>query len=429
MDSTSSALLFTIIICILLSGYFSSTETAFSSLNRARLKGYVKNGDRGAALAYDLSDQFDRILSTILIGNNIVNIVSASLATVLCTRLMVGNESAAVTVSTIVMTITVLIFGEITPKTLAKEFPERWAMISAPALRLFMVVLFPLSLPFALWKQLLGKLFHFEQDMGTSDEELITIVEETEQLGGFDEHESKLIRSAIEFDECDASDILTSRFDVVAIPKTATMQEVQALFLEKEFSRMPVYEENIDQIVGFILEKDFYKLLFQGAQSFESIIHPVHFSVARTKISDLLRELQQSKSHLSVVVDEFGSTAGIITVEDILEELVGEIWDEHDEVIVPFNEIGENQYKVLCPVNLKDFFEFFHKPVDLEEYEDIQTVNGWLMDELEHLPVEGETYVYQNLSITVAKTEYTRILELDVVVTPLDDDAEQDGDA
>lgn len=411
-------LLLIIVVCIILSAYFSSTETAFSSLNKARLKGHVKSGLKGAALAYDLSENFDKILSTILIGNNIVNIVSASLSTVLFTKLLVGNESMAVTVSTIVMTVVVLIFGEITPKSLAKENPEKVAIFSAPILRFFMILLAPLNFPFSLWKKLLSMLFKAEQDTGMSDEELITIVEEAEQLGGFDAHESKLIRSAIEFDDCEASDILTTRFDVVAVPKTMPMHEVQALFQEKEFSRMPVYDENIDQITGFILEKDFYKLQFQNATNFDNIIHPIHFSVGSTKISDLLRQLQQAKCHISVVVDEFGSTMGIVTVEDILEELVGEIWDEHDEVVHIFTKLEENRFKVLCPVNLDEFFEYFGKPYDAEKYDDIQTITGWLMEEFSHVPQEGESYVFEDLTITIAKTEYSRILEIEVVIDP-----------
>ncbi|MFI3227485.1 MAG: hemolysin family protein [Clostridia bacterium] len=416
MDSSGVTITLAIAVCVILSAYFSSTETAFSSLNKARLKNMIKS-DKRAQLAYDMSEDYNKILSTILIGNNIVNIVASSLATVLFTSL-IKNQQMAVTVATIVMTIVVLIFGEISPKTLAKEMPEKFAIFSAPILRFFTVILAPLNFPFSLWKLLLNKIFKFEQDKGMSEEELITIVEEAEQEGGFDEHESKLIRSAIEFNDCDAVEILTSRLDLIAIPATYNMTEVRDTFLEHGFSRLPVYEQNVDQVIGFIHEKDFYQILFEGKESFESIINPIHCTVPKTKISELLRELQLSKSHISLVVDEFGSTMGIVTVEDILEELVGEIWDEHDEVVVEFTKINEDKYKVLSSTNIDDFFEYFSIEGDLEKYDDVQTVSGWVIEEVGHIPNVGDCFVYENLTITVSKTDYRRIVEIDVEIDP-----------
>ena len=418
MDSTGVTITIAIGICLVLSAYFSATETAFSSINKARIKNMIKNGHNGAKLAYDMSEDFDKILSTILIGNNIVNIVSASLATVLFTRLMVDNESQAVAVSTIVMTILVLIFGEISPKSIAKENPEKFAIFSAPILRVFIFFLTPLNFPFTLWKKMLTKVFDFEQDKGMSDEELITIIEEAEQDGGIDEHESKLIRSAIEFNDCDAVEILTSSLDMIAIPKSSSMEDVKNTFLEHGFSRIPVYHENIDQVVGVIHEKDFYQILFEGKQDFKEIIKPIHCTIPKTKISDLLRELQQTKSHISLVVDEFGSTIGIVTIEDILEELVGEIWDEHDEVILDFVKLEEYKYKVLCSANLDDFFEKFRINADVERYEDVQTVSGWVIEEIGHIPNSGDRFTYENLTITVSKTDYRRILEIEIVIDP-----------
>ena len=418
MDSTGVTIIIAIAICVLLSAYFSATETAFSSINKARLKNMIKNGNKGAKQALEMSDNFDQILSTILIGNNIVNIVSASLSTVLFTMLMVGKETEAVAVSTIVMTVIVLIFGEISPKSIAKESPEKFAIFSAPILKVFIFILTPLNLPFALWKKLLNKMFKFEQDKGMSEEELITIVEEAEQDGGLDEHESKLIRSAIEFNDSDVVDILTSRLDLVAIPKTHTMEQVKDIFLEHGFSRMPVYDQNFDQIIGVIHEKDFYQILFDGAKSYESIIKPIHCTVPKTKISDLLRQLQLTKSHISIIVDEFGSTVGIVTIEDILEELVGEIWDEHDEVILDFTKISEHKYRVLSSANLEDFFENFMLRSDYKKYEDVQTVSGWVIEEIGNIPEVGDRFTYENLTITVSKTDYRRILEIEVVLDP-----------
>lgn len=429
MDSTVTISM-AIAICLVLSAYFSATETAFSSLNKPRLKNMIKNNHKGAELAYDMSENFDKVLSTILIGNNIVNIVSSSLATVLFTSLIL-NEANAVLTSTVVMTVLVLIFGEISPKSIAKENPEKFAIFSAPILRVFSVILTPLNYPFALWKELLTKVFKFEQDKGISDEELITIVEEAEQDGGIDEHESKLIRSAIEFNDCDVVEVLTSSLDLVAIPKWYSMEEIKQKFLEFGFSRMPVYNENIDQILGVIHEKDFYQILFEGYTSFESIIKPIHCTVPKTKISDLLRELQTTNSHISLVVDEFGSTIGIVTIEDILEELVGEIWDEHDEIILDFTKTEDFRYTVLCSANLDSFFEQFEINDVAEKYEDVQTVSGWVIEQIGHIPEVGDTFTYEDLSITVSKIDYRRILEIEVVIDPdyvPDDDHEYDND-
>lgn len=416
MDSTVT-ISFSIFICLLFSAYFSSSETAFSSLNKPRLKNMIKNNHKGAKLAYDMSENFDKVLSTILIGNNIVNIVSSSLATVLFTTL-ISKESTAVVVSTIVMTVLVLIFGEISPKTIAKEYPEKLAILSAPILKFFMVILTPLNYPFALWKKILAKIFNLGQDKAISDEELLTIVEEAEQDGGIDEHESKLIRSAIEFNDCDVVEVLTSSLDLVAIPKWYSMAEVKQKFLEFGFSRMPVYNENIDQVIGVINEKDFYQIYFKDFDSFESIIKPIHCVPPKTKISDLLRDLQTTNSHISLVVDEFGSTIGIVTIEDILEELVGEIWDEHDEIILDFTKTEDFRYTVLCSANLDSFFEQFEIKDSLNKFEDVQTVSGWVIEHIGHIPEIGDTFTYEDLSITVSKIDYRRILEIEVVIDP-----------
>lgn len=339
MNSINLFLLITISICIMLSAYFSSTETAFSSLNKARLKSHIKAGNKRAILVSTLSERFDKVLSTILIGNNIVNIVSASLSTVLFTNLMVGDEAAAITTSTVVMTIVVLIFGEITPKILAKENPEKVAMLFAPLLNIFMIILCPLNYPFSVWKNILNSIFKFQKDKGLTNEELINIVEETEQLGGMDEHVSKLIQAAIKFDDCRSIDVLTPYENVVKISMDASKEEMKNIFLETKFSRIPVYDKKINQIVGLILERDFYTALLRGETSIQAIIKPLHTSQSNMKISELLRDLQTSKNHMSLVVDALGKTVGIITMEDIMEELVGEIWDEFDEI----SSIGENQ--------------------------------------------------------------------------------------
>ncbi len=408
-------ILLAIIFCIALSAFFSSTETAFSSLNKIRLKNQVKNNVKGAALAYEMSEKFDKVLSTILIGNNIVNIVSASLATVFFTQIMVGNESAAITLSTVVMTITVLIFGEITPKTLAKEFPEKFAIASAPTLRFFMIILTPLNFPFTLWKKLLNKIFNFKEQPSVSDEELITIVEDAEEKGGLNEYESTLICSAIGFDDREVADIMTSRPDIEAVDVSLSMEEIRNFFYEHEFSRLPVYDGNIDRVLGFVHQHDFYRALHEGATSVEGIINPIDDTISTAKISDLFRRLQKSKSHICIVVDEFGSTMGIVTIEDIIEELVGEIYDEHDEEVKNFTYSDDNICTVLCSTDIDLFFETFNIEYDIEKLGNIKTVGGWVIGIMGHIPQVGDAFTFKDIVVTVSKTDFRRLLEIEVI--------------
>ena len=243
------------------------------------------------------------------------------------------------------------------------------------------------------------------------EEELLTIVEEAEIKGGIDEHESKLIRSAIEFNDLDADQILTSRVDLISISKEATIEDVRRVFKENKFSRIPVYENNIDNIIGVIHEKDFYDALDDKKVNIDSIIKPILYVTSNTKISELLKKFQYLKNHIAVVIDEFGGTMGIITLEDVLEELVGEIWDEHDEVVEYFKKIDEDKYSVICSVSLGDFFEEFNMKEEVDDFE-VQTVNGWVIKEFGYLPKVGESFVYRDLSISISKIEERRVKEI-----------------
>ena len=400
MDNASIEELVGIIICIIFSAFFSSTETAYSMVNRTKLKTIATDGNRRAKLAYSIVEDYDRFLSTILAGNNIANILSASLAAILFTRFFFDN---GVTISTVVMTVVVLVFGEISPKSLAKENPMQIVLQSAPFLKFLMVLFTPLNFLFMQWKRILSHLFkHKESDVMTQ-EELMTIVDEAQNDGGIDEHNGELIRSAIEFNDLDAGDILTPRVDVVAIEKETPLDEITDLFMNHGFSRIPVYEESIDNIIGMIHEKDYFRGLHTGMTSIEGIIKSVIYIGSGIHISDLLRQLQQSKTHMAVVVDEFGGTEGIITMEDILEELVGDIWDEHDVVVEYFKKIGEKRYAVDCSADLDDFFKFFHFPLSAEDF-DYVTVNGWVMEHLGKVPAIGDSFTYRENRITVTKT-------------------------
>ena len=384
-----------IVLCVMMSAYFSATETAFSSLNRIRIKNMADKGNKRAALVAKLSDQYDSMLSTILIGNNIVNIGCSSLATVLCLKWL--GEDMGPSISTIATTVVVLIFGEISPKSIAKESPEKFAMFSAPILKVLMVILTPFNYLFGLWKKLLSKIIKSDEDRGITEEEILTIVEEATQEGGIDEEEGSLIRSAIEFREMEAVDILTPRIDVEGVEIHATKEQIAEVFTETGYSRLPVYEESLDHIVGIIYHKDFHNYVYHTEQEVSSIIRPVRFITKTRKISDLLKELQQEKSHIAVVLDEFGGTVGIVTMEDILEEIVGEIWDEHDEIIQAFEKIREEEYVVLGSANVEKLFE----ELEIDDEVEVVTVSGWGMNLLERIPKENDKVTYGNWEITV----------------------------
>ena len=399
-----------IIGCIIMSAYFSATETAFSSLNRIRIKNMAEKGNKRAGLVLKLSENYDGLLSTILIGNNIVNIASASLATVIFVKLL-GDEAGA-SISTVVTTIVVLIFGEVSPKSIAKESPEQFAMFSAPFLNAFMVLLTPANYLFKQWKKLLSLLIRTSGDSGITEEELLAIVEEAKQDGGIDEQEGSLIKSAIEFTELEAMDIATPRVDVTGIPVDADREEIAAVFGETGYSRLPVYKDKIDDIIGIIYQKDFYNQVYRGVCGVEAIVRPALYVAKSKKINVLLKELQKNKMHIAVVIDEFGGTMGIVTLEDILEELVGEIWDEHDVVVQEIEKISDQEYLVLGNTSVEKLFEELNAEEEFESF----TVSGWVMELAERIPEEGDVLYYENMTITVMKMKDRRVEQVRIVL-------------
>lgn len=407
MDSHSTTMILILACLVILSAYFSATETAFSSLNRIRLKNLATGGNKRAQLAYALSENYDELLSTILVGNNIVNIASTSIATVLFVSAL--GEAAGPTASTVVMTIVVLIFGEVSPKSLAKENAESFAMFAAPMIRFLIVVLKPVNFLFTQLKKLLHRLFRVSASHSMTDSELLTIVNEAEQEGGINEDEGAMLRNVIEFDDIEAIDIMTPRVDVEAVPQDAKKEEVAKRFRATGFSRLPVYEDTIDSIVGVIHEKDFYSFVWDTSQEIGFIMKPAEFIPPSMKVSALLKHLQQSKSHIAVIVDEFGGTEGIVTLEDVLEELVGEIWDEHDRVVQEgIQKLEGDAYRVMCSGDLDDFFAFFHIRCETEA----STINGWVMENLDRIPQKGDSFECQGLRFTVARVDSNRSEEL-----------------
>ncbi len=401
-----------IAVLILLSAYFSATETAFSSMNRTRMKTMMDDGNKRAALVCSLDDQYDKLISTILIGNNIVNIASASLATLLFVALY-GDMGA--TISTVVLTILVLIFGEITPKSIAKDCPEKFAMFSAPFMKLLMVVFVPLTFIFSAWKKAVAKLLRLERNEKMSQAELLTLVDEVQQNGSIDRDEGTLLHNAIEFTECTAADILTHRVDLEAVEITDSKEEIALKFTQTKYSRLLVYRDNIDNIIGVVHQKDFYAGTGISKKPLTELLTPVMFVIQQASISSILQQMQRQKLHVAVVVDEYGGTFGMLTMEDILEELVGEIWDEHDEVTEMFQETGENSYRVSSAVAIEDFFAFFN----ISDETDGVTLNSWVVKKLGKLPREKDSFTSNGLTVTVVATQRHCATAVDVTVLPV----------
>lgn len=409
MDGSSTLQIIIMVILVMMSAYFSATETAFSSLNKTRLKTMAEDGNKKAMLALKLSENYDKLISTILIGNNIVNIALASMGTIFFIHLI--NESMGPTVSTVVITIVVLIFGEITPKSIAKDSPEKFAMFSSPFINMLIVVLTPINFVFSAWKKLVAKIIKVEEAEKMSQEELLMFVDEVEQEGTIDEDEGDLIRNVIEFTETKAEDILTHRVDLEAVPTDADKAEISKKFQETQFSRLLVYEESIDNIIGFVLQKDFYTVDGITKKQIDKIVKPVIFTQKSELVNDLLKKLQTNKTHIAVVLDEYGGTLGIVTMEDILEELVGEIWDEHDEIVEDFKKLNENKYRVDCSINADDFFEFFEIETETENV----SLGGWVMEQLDKVPEKGDKFEFEELDITVFETDSRRATKIDVI--------------
>lgn len=366
------------------------------------------DGNKKAAKAYKMAENYDRLLSTVLVGNNIVNITASSVATVLFIKLL--GEGKGPTASTVIMTALLLIFGEVSPKVLAKEVPEKYAMFATPFLKVLTFILTPIVAFFMLWKKLLAKIFNFKQDDTITGDELLNIVDEAESGGGLDEDESDLIRSAISFYECPVGDILTPRVDVIAVSKDDSVDEIAAVFNDSGFSRLPVYSDDTDDIIGFIHIREFNKYVLTEQQPIASVIKKTVYIAKQMQISELLKLMQQKKTHMAVVADEFGGTLGIVTMEDILEELVGEIWDENDEVIEDFSLQPDGTVKVLGGAQLDKMFEY----LEMDEDEDAESVSvgGWVLEQLGKMAEVGDSFEYKNLTVTVTAVEQRRITEV-----------------
>ena len=402
MDNVGTIILMALFV--VMSAFFSATETAFNSLSVTKMKIMAERGKKSAILVLKLLENYDKLLSTILVGNNVVNIALASVATVWFVEL-IGDSGA--TVSTAVTTVIVLIFGEITPKGLAKESPENFAGFAAPIINLLEIILAPINALFSLWKKLISKVVKNKEDRSFTEEELLNIVEEVELNGGISEQESELIKSALEFNENSAADIATPRVDITAVSKDAESEEVKKVFSETGYSRIPVYDDSIDDIIGIIHQIDFYR---EGGKITESILKKPIFVPTSIKIGALLKLLQKAKCHMAVVTDEYGGTYGIVTMEDILEELVGEIWDEHDEVEEDFTKSENGIYTVSGSADPEEMLE----NLGIEKEIRYATVSGWVMDELDKVPTVGDSFEFEGYVVNVTATDGMRVETVEI---------------
>lgn len=411
-----------IVILVLLSAFFSATETAFSSVNKTKLKVKAQDGNAAAKNALALSEKFDKLLSAILVGNNLVNITLSVLFNNIFESVFPSNPAASGAVSIAVSTVIVLIFGEITPKMIAKENSERLCMVMGYPIRTIMIILYPITILFSGLKFLLRKVLKSGGGEKITEEELLSMVEEAQEDGSLDVSERELISSAIEFDDAEVEDILVPRVNVVAVSLDTPMDKVKSLFLEHNFSRMPVYNGSIDSVIGMIHNIDFFGALEKGEKNIKNIITPVAVATEHMKISTLLKSMQKQKVHMSVVVDEYGGTMGIVTLEDILEELVGEIWDEHDEIINYFSKIDDNTYMVDGRAELDKFFALFGFDDDEAEKFDSQTVSGWVIEQIGDIPKKFQKFDYKNITVIVNRLTQRRVLDVKVIINPEPDE-------
>jgi CBS domain containing-hemolysin-like protein len=415
--------LIAIIALVLCSTFFSGTETAFSSVNKIKMKNLAAEDNKRAAIVLDLTENFDKLITTILVGNTIANIAMTTVATVYGIETW-GNKVGP-TIATVLVTILVLVLGEISPKIIAREYAEEVALFLAPFVKALIIIMTPLTFIFMGLKVLLKKIFGKNTEPEFSEDELLTIVEEAEAGGAIGEEQSELIANAIEFNDVEAMDILTPRVDIVAIEKGTPVAEIKQVFKDSGLSRLPVYEDDLDNIIGVLNQKDFYNNNVKNIKDTEKFIKPVAYVAETIKAAVLLKKMQAKKTHIAIVVDEYGGTTGLVTLEDIIEEIVGDIYDEHDTVASKeVRHAGDNTYLVAGNADLEDFFELFDEEIEA----DANTVNGWVMIELDRLPKEGDTFDYESrhkiFHVRVTKADARRALMTRITV---EDKVEEDN--
>lgn len=415
MDS-SWVLYALLIVLVALSAFFSATETAFSTVNKIRLKHSAENGDKRAKTAIDITERFDQALSTILVGNNIVNLSASSIATVLAVNLF-GDYGAAI--STVVITIVVLTFGEILPKSLANENSERIALAVARTLRFLMRIFYPIVFLFLQLKSLVIKLSHSRENApSVTEDELKYLVESIEEEGVLEEQESELVQHALEFDEKTAQEILTPRVDILSIDIDDDLETNKKIILEERYSRIPVYEDSIDNIIGILHTRDFLEAIIANQPlDIRAMLQPAFFIYKTKKLSSLLNDFKRNKMHMAIVADDYGGILGMVTMGDLLEQLVGDIWDEDEEEKHRFIRLPDGSFQISGDLNINEFFDHLdYSPKSFNS--EYNAVGGWAMEMLGHIPKAGESFQYENLKLTIQEMDEQRVRKLIVRVLP-----------
>ena len=419
MDSSIIAKIFLVIVMMAFSALFSSTETAYSSVNKLRLKNYEAQGNKKAAKALKLANRFDDVLTAVLIGNNIVNIAISSVSTLIFVGFF-GSSGAGI--STAVVTILVLIFGEVLPKSYAKRNAEKLALLFASPLSVLVTVL----KPFVWILNKMSSIFKGGEAPTVTEDELKYMIDEIEEEGIIEEQESELVKSALDFDEITVGEILIPRVKVIRVEVTDSIDEIKKTFGNEMYSRMPVYEKSLDNIIGIITNKAFFKMLVEGKTDIREIVQEVPHIADTNLISEAMKLMQRAKIHLAVVTDQYGGTRGIITLEDIIEELVGEIYDEDDEIINKIIKIDDNKYESDGDAEIDDLLEI----LELDEESvatDYSTVGGWISDAAEHIPDAGETVesgIFRLTAIQVNENKVEKVL-IEILSVPDEESAEE----
>ena len=429
MDSDSIFMLLAMILLVALSAFFSATETAYTSFNRIKLKSLAASGNRSAAKVLKLDEKYERLLTAILVGNNIANISLTTISTMFFMKLFSEklSDDAIAAVSTAVVTIVILIFGEISPKAIAKDHADGYVLSTHGRISFLITILFPITIAFSAWKKLLNIIFKSDKREATTEDELITMVDEAEHDGGLDEDESELIRSAIEFSDLTAGEVLTPRIDIVAVTDGTDMREIMMMFFETGFSRLPVIGDSIDDIKGVLHEKDFFYAYNTGKTDLTQFYQKPLYISKHHKVDDLLRDLQNEKCHMAFVIDEFGGLMGIVTMEDIIEELIGDVYDEHDEVETLMVPGEDGSLTVDCSASLDDMFDYFDLKYDDDDSDKPLTVNGWVQKHFEGIPDEGESFIYNDtLEVTVVKCDEKMVKEVVIKKIKKDDEEEDE---
>ncbi len=410
-------------LLLAMSAFFSSAETAFSSVNKIRLKHAAAEGNVSAARALKIAESFDKALTAILVGNNVVNILSTSLSTVLCTRIF---GTSGVGIATAVMTVLVLTFGEILPKSYAKNHAERLSMLFSGILNFIMIILTPVTAAFGALQRLMQRISGGGKAApSVTEDELKYIIDEIEGEGVLEEQESDLVRSALEFDDKNISEILVPRVRITAVEKNDSIEHIRELFFSDCYSRIPVYEKNIDNIIGFIHERDFFRLTVnnENTDSIDSIIREVIYITEFSTVSEALAKMQKKKIHMAIIMDQYGGTYGLVTMEDLIEEVFGEIYDETDEEDNSFVRLSENEFEAAAELNIGDMEERLGLPEDTVKSESY-TIGGWAMELFGRIPEKDDEAESGIFRLKILEAEENRIVRIKITLISNEDKAD-----